>query len=302
MIPTMNIIAWGNNVPWVAQRQVEQDLIISRALVDMFNDSILSQQLRMRGGTALNKLHFSQPYRYSEDIDLVKTEAGPIGPVLDSLRSCLQPWLGKARISQGAKSTRLLFRVNAEDPETVAPLRLKVEINTREIEAYDPPITIPLKVDNPWFNGRAEIPTFSREEMLATKLRALLQRSKGRDLFDLDHGLRTFEGLNKVRIVEILACYLEKSGLGISRAIAQQRMFAKLADPAFLTDMRPLVSSEMHEALNEENTKDAFQRVLSELIDIIPGDDWKQTPDMIERFALKGHIGQPGGAIPKGLP
>lgn len=64
MIPTMNIIAWGNKVPWAAQRQVEQDLIISRALVEMFTDPVLSRQLRMRGGTALNKLHFSQPYRY----------------------------------------------------------------------------------------------------------------------------------------------------------------------------------------------------------------------------------------------
>lgn len=67
MIPTMNIIAWGNKVPWAAQRQVEQDLIISRALVEMFTDPVLSRQLRMRGGTVLNKLHFSQPYRYSED-------------------------------------------------------------------------------------------------------------------------------------------------------------------------------------------------------------------------------------------
>ena len=300
MIPTMNIIAWGNNVPWVAQRQVEQDLIISRALVDMFNDSILSQQLRMRGGTALNKLHFSQPYRYSEDIDLVKTEAGPIGPVLDALRSCLEPWLGKARISQGSKSTKLLFRVNAEDPETVAPLRLKVEINTREIKAYDPPATIPYEVENPWFSGEAQIPTFTREEMLATKLRALLQRNKGRDLFDLDHGLRTFEGVNTARIVEIFACYLEKTGLTISRAVAQKRMFEKLANPTFLADMRPLVSSDRAASLNEETAKDAFQKVLSELIDLIPGDDWKQAADMLKRFALKGRVLPPTGTILKG--
>lgn len=63
--------------------------------------------------------------------------------------------------------------------------------------------------------------------MIPTKLRALLQRNKGRDLFDLDHGLHTFEGINTVRIVEILACYLEKTGLTISRAVAQKRMFEK---------------------------------------------------------------------------
>lgn len=66
---------------------------------------------------------------------------------------------------------------------------------------YNPPIEIPFGVENPWFTGEAAIPTFSREEMLATKLRALLQRNKGRDLFDLDYALTVFEGLNTARHV-----------------------------------------------------------------------------------------------------
>ena len=68
------------------QRQVEQDLIISRAIIDLFADPLLREQLRFRGGTALNKLHFPAPVRYSEDIDLVRTTAGPIGPILDRVR------------------------------------------------------------------------------------------------------------------------------------------------------------------------------------------------------------------------
>lgn len=94
MIPMMNIVAWGNAVPWAEPRQVEQDLIISRALVDIFSDGFLSEQLRFRGGTALNKLHFPEPIRYSEDIDLVRTTEGPIGPVIDRIRERLEPWLG----------------------------------------------------------------------------------------------------------------------------------------------------------------------------------------------------------------
>ena len=57
MIPTQNIVAWGAVVPWADQRQVEQDLIISRALVEIFSDDMLRDTLRVRGGTALNKLH-----------------------------------------------------------------------------------------------------------------------------------------------------------------------------------------------------------------------------------------------------
>jgi predicted nucleotidyltransferase component of viral defense system len=53
---------------------------------------------------------------------------------------------------------------------------------------------VPFRIDYPWFSGTAEVSTFTHEEMLATKLRALLQRDKGRDLFDLAHALDVFVG------------------------------------------------------------------------------------------------------------
>ena len=286
MIPRMNIIAWGNIVPWADLRQIEQDLVISRALVELFSNPGLAGQFRFRGGTALNKLHFPHPLRYSEDIDLVRTETGPIGPVLDAIRAAIEPWLGRASFTPSATAPKLRFRVDAEDPPSGASIRLKVEINTRETKAFDPPVSIPFAVENPWFSGAAGIPTFSPEEILATKLRALLQRNKGRDLFDLYYGLRTFEGLNKARIVKCLAFYLKASGIRISRAEAQQRMFAKLANPGFLTDLRPLVSAEHAETLDENSTKEAFRQVMRELIDLIPGEDWTRTPDMLDRFAI----------------
>src|SRR5271170_2852413 len=100
MIPQQNIVAWGQTVPWAEQRQIEQDLIISRALVEIFNDPFLKAQLRFRGGTALNKLHFPKPLRYSEDIDLVRTTAGPIGAILGRVHDILDPWMGTPRFDQ----------------------------------------------------------------------------------------------------------------------------------------------------------------------------------------------------------
>jgi hypothetical protein len=52
MIPAQNIIAWPKHAPWAEQRQVEQDLIVARALVELFNDPFLRKELRFRGGTA----------------------------------------------------------------------------------------------------------------------------------------------------------------------------------------------------------------------------------------------------------
>ncbi|NTJ09271.1 nucleotidyl transferase AbiEii/AbiGii toxin family protein [Rhizobium lusitanum] len=278
--------AWNGVVPWTSQRQVEQDLIISRAIVAIFSDPFLRDELRFRGGTALNKLHFPKPLRYSEDIDLVRTTAGPIRPLLEHLQDVLDPWLGKPRFDQSPVAPKLKYAVEAEDKASPGSIKLKIEINTREREAYDPPIEIPFGVENPWFTGTAAIPTFSREEMLATKLRALLQRNKGRDLFDLDYALSVFEGLNSARIVECFLLYLEKGEVAISRAEAQQRMFQKLVNPGFFTDMGPLLPTDLAKALTEETLKAAFSRVMKELIDRMSGDEWAKAGEMRKRFGL----------------
>lgn len=100
MIPAMSITAWSRTAPWAEQRQVEQELIISRAIVELFSDKFLAAELRFRGGTALNKLHFPEPLRYSEDIDLVRNTKGPIKPVLRRVREVLEPWLDEAAFEQ----------------------------------------------------------------------------------------------------------------------------------------------------------------------------------------------------------
>ncbi len=199
----------------------------------------LKEELLFRGGTALNKLHFPDPYRYSEDIDLVRTTKGPIKPILDHVRETLEPWLGVAAYQQSAVAPKLIFRAQAEDGGAAA-LRLKIEISTGETDTYDEPRSMTYGVDNPWFTGRAEISTYSREEMLATKLRALLRRQKARDLFDLAHAIAVFDGLDTRRVVDIFHRYLALQEFSISRAQAEQRMFAKLAKLGFVADLRPL--------------------------------------------------------------
>ena len=53
MINRTAITQWNKIVPWNDNAQVEQDLIISRALVAIFSDEFLASQLAFRGGTAL---------------------------------------------------------------------------------------------------------------------------------------------------------------------------------------------------------------------------------------------------------
>lgn len=72
MIPKPYIAKWQEHAPWNEFSQVEQDLIISRTLVEIFSDDFLRENLAFRGGTALHKLYLNPAPRYSEDIDQYK--------------------------------------------------------------------------------------------------------------------------------------------------------------------------------------------------------------------------------------
>ena len=56
MIPKPHIAKWQQHAPWKEFAQVEQDLIISRTLVEIFSDEFLRENLAFRGGTALHIL------------------------------------------------------------------------------------------------------------------------------------------------------------------------------------------------------------------------------------------------------
>lgn len=90
MIPEMLLREWQNNkAPWTSSLMVEQDLIISRALVNLYEQPEIKENLVFRGGTALNKIYIEPASRYSEDLDFVQVKAAPIGPIVDAIRKAL---------------------------------------------------------------------------------------------------------------------------------------------------------------------------------------------------------------------
>ena len=115
MIPRDYITEWRAEAPWVQDFQVEQDLVISRALVEIFSHPLLRDALAFRGGTALYKLHLKPAARYSEDIDLVQTRAEPAGAAMEALRAILDPWLGKPQWKQTEGRVTFVYRFDSED-------------------------------------------------------------------------------------------------------------------------------------------------------------------------------------------
>ena len=268
MIPRDYITEWRARAPWVHDFQVEQDLVISRALVGMFSNSILAGALAFRGGTALYKLYLTPPARYSEDIDLVQIAPGPAGPVMDTLRSVLDPWLGEAQWKQSQGRVTFGYRFLSEDVPAMR-LRLKVEINTREHFAVLGFARRPFPVDSRWFSGKADITTFELDELLATKLRALYQRRKGRDLFDLATGLDDDRSESR-RIVAAFRAYMERDGHPVTRAMFERNLAGKLGDPQFDADMGALlVEDRLWQPV------EAARTVSERLIALLPGEPWK---------------------------
>ena len=268
MIPLDFITEWRQSVPWVDDAHVEQDLIISRALVEMFSSEDVFRLLAFRGGTALFKLFLTPAARYSEDIDLVQIGAGPIGSCLDAVRRALDPWLGEPRRLFREGSAVLIYRVRSEGSPSL-PIRLKVEINTREHFSILGFKEMEYEVESRWFTGGAVIRTYELDELLGTKLRALYQRRKGRDLFDLWYAAGQ-ASVDENRIIECFNGYLSWSKLRVSRAEFEANLFAKLSDPRFLNDITPLLVPGC-----PWDAEDAARYAREELLGRMPGEPWK---------------------------
>ncbi|MDR0811209.1 MAG: nucleotidyl transferase AbiEii/AbiGii toxin family protein [Paludibacter sp.] len=183
MITRSYIEEWREQHPW-KDEQVEQDLVLSRAIVEMFSDDLIRSSVAFRGGTALHKLFIQPQVRYSEDIDLVQINKEPINPVLKRIREKLS-FLGTKRIvKQHIHNNTMIYRFDTEIPPVVN-MRLKIEINTREHLNILGLQEIPFEVNNAWFSGICNVTVYKIEELLGSKLKALYGRKKGRDLFDL---------------------------------------------------------------------------------------------------------------------
>lgn len=255
---------------------MEQDLIICRALCDLFSSEGLRGKIAFRGGTAINKLLFGKPLRYSEDIDLVQTQQEPIGGIIDAIRDALS-WLGKCNRTQAQHSMHLTFKFTPESAGG-GPLKLKVEINTREHQNLHGLKSYPFEIASDWHQAKAEIVSFEPEEIFGTKLRALLQRDKHRDLFDLNEGLMQL-GLDRDQVVACFQHYLTLEENPISRANAEERMLKKL-NRSLTEDIAPLLPAGV--SFNEDAALAAFGRIWGELISRIPGDPWKSSWKVIE--------------------
>ena len=242
MIRERFLLEWAQQFPWSRSEQVEQDLLISRAVVAIYSDPYLAERLAWRGGTALYKLYLKPQPRYSEDIDLVLIRPEPMGPILDRLREVLSfvpDMQAKGKRYNHVLKLRFVSEANA------IPCRIKVEINCNEHFTELGFARVPFKVESSWFTGSCEVTAYRFEEMLGTKFNAVFGRKKTRDLFDMDFVFKR----SSPDVETVLRCWRRyKKELGEDLPSWRefvQNVEAKLRDPEYRHGMDSLLRPEI---------------------------------------------------------
>ncbi len=160
----------------------------------------------------------------------------------------------------GAKA---LYRFTSEYEEI--RMRLKLEINCKEHFNVLDWVDFPFEVESEWFSGKANIKTYNINELLGTKLRALYQRSKGRDLFDLDYARLHLE----LDTPQIIQCFKEYTTFATGKKPPSKKEFLlnfeeKQNDSDFTGDMEALLRAGI-----KYNQEEANKWVVNELIEKI---------------------------------
>ncbi|HEX4045502.1 MAG TPA: nucleotidyl transferase AbiEii/AbiGii toxin family protein [Gammaproteobacteria bacterium] len=267
MIANAYLDEWQQVVPWSNIKMIEQDLIISRLLVELFNHPKISESLAFRGGTAIYKLFSPSPIRYSEDIDLVQIKSEPIGETITAIRSIVDPLLGEPERKRSKKTFTLTYDILAEG--TTELQKLKIEINTREHFSVFGLQQKDFSVKSQWFSGSSKILSYEFDELLGTKIRAFYQRDKGRDLFDLWFALQQ-EHFDAKKAVTAFIEYTKKENKNITRAMFEMNFSEKLNAGSFSQDISPLLAPGIKWDF-EKATVEVFEKI----IPLLPGKKWK---------------------------
>lgn len=200
MILEQYITEWSQQASWRSSKFIEQNLIVCNALVPIYSDTILVEHLVFRSCTALSRLSLKPQLKYSEDIDLVQVKANPIKKAISHLRNALA-WLGKVMAKQKRHNNTLVSKVQPTDMDAE-------EINCKEYFSVFRKVRVPFAVNSSWFKDTCEVLTYKLSELAGTKLKAVYQPKKGRELFDLWKTISIYHELDKGKVTEIYKRYL----------------------------------------------------------------------------------------------
>jgi predicted nucleotidyltransferase component of viral defense system len=181
---------WG-----LAEEVVEKDYVLGWLLWGIGTDPVLSQRWVFKGGTCLKKCYI-ETYRFSEDLDFTVLPGGPFRP--DDVEPLLLRVLVRVAQESGidfSTPPRLRLRPNGSSMEgrvyytgprrTPQPARVKLDVTADETVIRP---SVLERIAHPYpdvLPGAGSVRCYSFDELFAEKIRAMAQRGRPRDLYDI---------------------------------------------------------------------------------------------------------------------
>ncbi|MBN1615133.1 MAG: nucleotidyl transferase AbiEii/AbiGii toxin family protein [Deltaproteobacteria bacterium] len=181
---------------------IEKDYVLGWLIAGIFNHDALAMQWVFKGGTCLKKCFF-ETYRFSEDLDFTVTDPGHIGEAfLTEMFTEISAWVyDRCGIEIPKETFRFEVYENPRGHHSVegrieyrGPMqqrgslpRIKLDITDDEALVLEP---IVRGVHHPYSDSPPEgiqALCYAYEELFAEKIRALAERERPRDLYDVIH-------------------------------------------------------------------------------------------------------------------
>jgi uncharacterized protein len=197
---------------------LEKDYVLTEALKSLWQTASPSDLLVFKGGTALRKVDFAD-WRYSEDLDFtVKHDIKE-----DELRSFLEEWYSHIeQVSQIRLTTKMLHKPNGYArirAQFIGPLAypgmIFMDLSFDE-QLYLEPERMPI-LSHPFSSEGQAVLAYCLEEILAEKIRSLIERGKSRDYYDVWRLLKEKTSLiNSKLLSEVLTAKIRHKNLKVS--------------------------------------------------------------------------------------
>lgn len=181
---------------------IEKDYVIGWVLSAIFRHPEIGSRLVFKGGTCLKKCYF-ETYRFSEDLDFTLSDPDQLNQkYLKNSFDEISEWIyDKAGIKLPTETIRFEVYEHPRGGSSVqgrigyrGPMqkrgdlpRIKLDLTVDEVIVLDPIIR---GVHHPYSDSPDEgmnIQCYSFEEVFAEKIRALAERERPRDLYDIIH-------------------------------------------------------------------------------------------------------------------
>ena len=201
MIPKQEIMALAAELQLQAH-VVEKDYALGWFLAGISAHRVIGPRWVFKGGTCLKKCYF-ETYRFSEDLDFTLQDAGHLDEdflagvfeevgdwVYDACGLQLPPEARKFEVFTNPRGTQSAQgRVGYRGPLGRAgdPPRIKLDLAADEVLVLTP---AQRPVHHPYTDRPADgihVLSYSFEEVFAEKMRALAERQRPRDLYDVVH-------------------------------------------------------------------------------------------------------------------